>query len=363
MLNSTRPYSTQTYKSFYSFIASAIFVFSTATATATAPATGATANATGATATATGAAVVDSKSVLTPAESAQIVTRVVGQVDTHFITSREVRIDDAIDHALDASPVEYEEALKSSKKPSRESSNVPSSARSKAPSRGQSSESSTGSSEISGGKSKRKTGQAASKSPQVDLKSASGEASDSVAVAASDEAGSSVASQNLLKRDFRTSSVGFSGKILSGDEKTFPNNVSKSLDQWMISLEAQSLQANPPQAGDVSAAVKRVSDYWGNRAGWRSLEVSSEELRTMIERKLLARNFEDFKSNVATAPVSDTDALSYYQRNHARFGNLPFATFKENIRSFLTRQQMEVRMNEWFEVLRRKYKVRNFIAG
>ena len=189
------------------------------------------------------------------------------------------------------------------------------------------------------------------------------EASGSAAESTPSDTGLREAARTPPRRGATGAGGVFKGKILTGEEKTFPNNVSKSLDQWMISLEAQSLQANPPQASEVSATLKRVSEYWGSRQIWKALEVSGAELNLMIARKLLARNFEDFKNNVATAPVSDTDALSYYQRNHARFGNVPFATFKENIKSFLTRQQMEVRMNEWLEVLRRKYKVRNFIAG
>jgi hypothetical protein len=152
-------------------------------------------------------------------------------------------------------------------------------------------------------------------------------------------------------------------RILSGTEQTFPNNVSKVLDEWVIDLEAVSFSAVPPSNSELSLAIKSVNDYWGSKLAWRELEVANEELRKMVERKLMARDFEKLRGDVALVPISDSDAQSYYQKNRLRFGTLPFSSFKDNIKTFLAKQQIESRLSEWHEVLRRMYKVRNFIAG
>jgi hypothetical protein len=34
---------------------------------------------------------------------------------------------------------------------------------------------------------------------------------------------------------------------------------------------------------------------------------------------------------------------------------------KENIRTFLSQQQLQERLRTWFEVIKRKYKARNFL--
>ena len=175
--------------------------------------------------------------------------------------------------------------------------------------------------------------------------------------------------------------------VLTGQETTFPNHVSRVLDEWIIDLEANSFSAAPPSPTELAKVLKSVGDFWSNNNAaaaaaslplsgsivpanlgnlqkqWLELEVSPQELRSAIVRKLRAREFERLRGDVALVPVSDADALSYFQKNRLRFGTLPFESFKDNIKTFLAKQQVEMRLGEWHEVLRRKYKVRNFIAG
>jgi hypothetical protein len=156
---------------------------------------------------------------------------------------------------------------------------------------------------------------------------------------------------------------GAAPRVLNGSEKIFPAEVAKILDEWIVYLEAKTLSSQPLARGDIGAAIKKVHEQWDGKAGWQELEVSAEELRDTIERKLIAKEFERLKSDPQLAPVSDEDALAYYRKNRLRFGSLPFATFKDNIKTYLIKNQTERRLAEWREVLRRKYKVRNFIAG
>lgn len=151
--------------------------------------------------------------------------------------------------------------------------------------------------------------------------------------------------------------------LLTGQEKTFPYEVWRVLDEWAVYLEAKSLSSAPPARGDVNKAIRAVQDHWSGQGGWSGLEVSPEELKEIVERKLIAREFERLKGDASLVPVSDAEALSYFQKNRLRFGSLPFSAFKDNIKSFLVKQQTERRLAEWREVLRRKYKIRNFIAG
>lgn len=152
-------------------------------------------------------------------------------------------------------------------------------------------------------------------------------------------------------------------QILDEGTKGFPAEVSKVLDEWVVYLEAKSLATQPSARLDVTSAIQTVNEIWAQNPAWRQLEVAPEELREMLERKLIAKEFERLKSDPQLAPVTDEDALAYYRRNRLKFGSLPFSSFKDNIKAFLIKQQTERRLSEWREVLRRKYKVRNFIAG
>lgn len=152
-------------------------------------------------------------------------------------------------------------------------------------------------------------------------------------------------------------------RILTGFDKDFANEVTLVLDEWVVYLEAKTLSASPADRGEVSRLQKQVHDKWAGDERWKALEPSNDEIREMIERKLIVREFIRLKTDPSLAPISDEEAMAYFKKNRLRFGSLPFASFKDNIKTFLTKQQTERRMLEWQEVLRRKYKTRNFISG
>lgn len=153
-------------------------------------------------------------------------------------------------------------------------------------------------------------------------------------------------------------------RILIGQERFFPGEVAKVLDEWAVYLEAKALSSGESASkAEIARVVKLVQDLWAAKGMWMEMEVGEAELRALVERKLVAQEFERLKADPQLAPVSDEDAMAYYRKNRLRFGNLPFDSFKENIKAFLTKSQTDRRLAEWREVLRRKYKVRNFIAG
>ena len=151
--------------------------------------------------------------------------------------------------------------------------------------------------------------------------------------------------------------------IYSGNERVFPGEVTRVLDEWAVYFEARALGSTQIQKTEITNAVNAVEERWRANQAWKDLEVGSEELRQLIDRKLSAKDFEKLKSDPALSPVSDDEALSYYKKNRLRFGSLPFSNFQDNIKAFLVKTQVEKRLGEWHEVLRRKYKTRNFISG
>ena len=92
------------------------------------------------------------------------------------------------------------------------------------------------------------------------------------------------------------------------------------------------------------------------------MKVTGVELRAQIKRKLQAKKFINFKADSSVVPVTDEEAERYFKENRSKFGAMPFENFKENIKTFLARQQVDRRLRDWFEVLRNKYKVRNLAS-
>lgn len=152
-------------------------------------------------------------------------------------------------------------------------------------------------------------------------------------------------------------------KILTGREPAFAISVSRALSEWAVFLESKAFAERAPPKAEAQKQTKLAFEFWAGRPEFARLEADEAEVRDMMERKLVAREFLRIKSEASQAPITDADAMSYFRRNRLKFGNLPFEDFRDNIKAFLAKQQSERRLKEWLEVLERKYKTRNFVSG
>jgi len=164
-------------------------------------------------------------------------------------------------------------------------------------------------------------------------------------------------------------------KVLSGDEreisaisrldiesKSFAKEVNAVLSEWMVYLESETFTAVNVPMEQINKLTRAGIEKLEKIKAFKSLEPGDKEVRDMFERKLRARALTKFKSESAVVPVTDADAKLHFEQNRAKFGNLPFENFKENIKSYLVRQQVDSRLKDWYDVLRSKYRVRNFLA-
>lgn len=152
-------------------------------------------------------------------------------------------------------------------------------------------------------------------------------------------------------------------RVLQGTEKSFAKDVQTVLREWVIYLEAKSFESGDVSHADLQKALRAVQDNVSHLPAWQGLEPSTAEVNDILERKLISKKFLRLKTDSAQVPISDAEAMAYFKKNRLRFGNMPFTSFRENIKTFLIKQQMDRRLHEWLDVLERKYKVRNFIAG
>lgn len=159
-------------------------------------------------------------------------------------------------------------------------------------------------------------------------------------------------------------------RVLTGAKDPFPAgmgkgdidrlNLSTLLLESAVSREAENFSLNKVSDEDVSEHLQKVEKVVASRAEWKKLEMTNTELRRLMKQKLAARAFIRLKTESMTGIISDAEAQAYFEKNRGKFGTLPFSAFKENIKSFLAQQQLEDRLRSWFEILRRKYKVREF---
>lgn len=143
----------------------------------------------------------------------------------------------------------------------------------------------------------------------------------------------------------------------------FPSdNFSKALTQVMLELvvvqEAQNFSVGHLAVEELGSWVGRAKADLGNWPKWRDLKVTQAELEQELSRHLRAKSFLKFKTESAGIQITDEEAQLYYEKNKVRFGNLPMAQFKDSIKQYLSQKKLEENLKDWFELLKRKYRVR-----
>lgn len=150
-----------------------------------------------------------------------------------------------------------------------------------------------------------------------------------------------------------------------GGEEDFRNDMKRMVNagllEKIVALEAESFSVAKLTEGEIkSSQMKLKAKTFVDSAEWKGLEMTSAEVQDLLLRKLRAKKFIQYKIESSTIQVTDAEVKDYFEKNRYKFGNLGIDSFRESIKTFLTRSQQEENLRQWFEVLRRKYKVKNF---
>lgn len=144
--------------------------------------------------------------------------------------------------------------------------------------------------------------------------------------------------------------------------RSYLREITSVLIENAVFFEAEVFSAAPLEASRLKSQMAQIRARLNAVKLWQSLDVSDAELRQAVTRKIRAKDFVRFKIDSAAIPISDAEAKKYFEQNQSQFENLPFTNFKENIKSYLTKQQVDHRLKDWFELLQSKYKVRNYLS-
>lgn len=145
-------------------------------------------------------------------------------------------------------------------------------------------------------------------------------------------------------------------------QEAFRGAVTSVLLESVVALEAENFNVAAISDEDLNGALARIEKATAGKAFWAELEVSAAELKRFTVRKLTAKGFMKFKTNSMASIITDQDAQAYFEKNRVKFGTSSFDSFRDSIKVFLAQQQLEDRLRSWFEVIKRKYKVRNYIS-
>lgn len=145
--------------------------------------------------------------------------------------------------------------------------------------------------------------------------------------------------------------------LLKAPSEEFEKHLAQMLLELVVQLEAENFSIGQVSSDDLAAHQKHVDEQMKAWAPWQNLEASLAEVQQMITRKLRAKNFLKFKMESSGVQISDDEAKAYYEKNRVKFGNYPFAQFKDSIKEVLAQEQLQSKLRDWFEILKRKYRV------
>lgn len=144
------------------------------------------------------------------------------------------------------------------------------------------------------------------------------------------------------------------------DDTRFNVEVGQVLLEIVVQTESNVFEFNQVTDQEFKIAIETIQKNLGQSKEWKNLQVSNGELERFLKRKLIAKRFIKVKSDSMKGFTTDSEAKEYFDKNRLKFGQVPFVQFKENIKTFLSQQQLEERLKAWFEIIKKKYKVKNY---
>lgn len=146
--------------------------------------------------------------------------------------------------------------------------------------------------------------------------------------------------------------------FLDIDSPAFREQVSRVMIDLMINMEAENFAVAEVDQLELQKLSTRLMIDFATLAEWKRWSPQISEIQIILKRKIRSRAFLEFKSEGSTAMVSDEEARAYFEANRAKFGPYPFEQFKNNIKEVVSRDRVDARLKDWFELLKKKYRTR-----
>lgn len=151
-------------------------------------------------------------------------------------------------------------------------------------------------------------------------------------------------------------------KEIQVDDPAMAGFVSAYLLDVAITSEANSFSVGQVEDTEVEQALQKVKRITDANHFWQKIDVSDNELKRIVRTKLTSRHYVMAKTGMLESHISDQEAQTYFEKNRTKFGAMTFVNFKESIKTYLAREQLKERLSTWFDVIKKKYKVRNLLV-
>lgn len=145
----------------------------------------------------------------------------------------------------------------------------------------------------------------------------------------------------------------------------FNNELNRFLMERVVYLESQSfslISVTPAEIEKTRRNVLQRIKASKSASTWNQLGLTNEEITELVKQKIASQKFIEFKSKASYVPVTEAEAFNYFQNNASQYEGKEYKNVKESIKRSLARIQAQQRLEDWYEILKKKYDVVKIVS-
>lgn len=144
--------------------------------------------------------------------------------------------------------------------------------------------------------------------------------------------------------------------------KATTDPIESLIEERLLLKEAKAFYGSQEVRESVGNVLDDVKKKLKDVKGWGELGVTSQELRSIVTDKLKARRLVRFKKDSSRLPVTESEVQAEYKQNRIFYGSRSFDEVKEEIRAQKFQENFTDRIESWFQVLFKKYRVQRLTS-
>jgi hypothetical protein len=146
--------------------------------------------------------------------------------------------------------------------------------------------------------------------------------------------------------------------ILRPDEEGFSEKTTELVLDYIVFLESESFAVGDEEVKSLQPKIPVLMKSLSASKELEKFRFTQAEVEKLLRIKTKARRFLEIKSQSQPSQISDQKAKEYFDQHRAKFSGASFVDIRDNIKIYLQKIENEAKLKDWFEVLKRKFKLK-----
>ena len=138
------------------------------------------------------------------------------------------------------------------------------------------------------------------------------------------------------------------------------NTEKQLITEWLLFYEALDFYSQPIEVPEENKIWRKAKKQMLRSGNWKKFKIKDGELREKIKRNLEANRIYQFKKKASILPISSVEIENEYMEDQEKYKSFQKDKAELQIRKDLEQKNIEKQLDNWFNFLEQKYKVRYF---